>query len=400
MRNREKLQLSAIAVLSLAIISMLIYLPSSQSSDTMQTETISQNLLNEASAVHTTQDAENNTKQYDETYTRIYNQVNDSIVKITSTRTNVNANIIINGIPLDQQTVGLGSGFVYDDSGHIVTNNHVVKDATSVEVTFNSGNSYQAKVIGNDSYNDIAVLEIPDSDNEVIKPLDLADSSFLMVGEPAIAIGNPFGLSNTMTTGIISQTGRLLPTQENGGFSIPNVIQTDAAINPGNSGGPLLDINGQVIGMNTAIQTDTGEFSGIGFAVPSNTISRIVPVLIQKGAYDHPWLGISGVDMTSKITSALELPKNYKGVAIVNVIEDGPAKKAGLHEATYNSKQEIREADIIIAIDGQPVRSMTDIIYHISEKNVDDNVLLTINREGKIIDLYVTLQSRPTLDLS
>jgi len=396
MKTREKFQISAIVVLSLALVSLLIYLPSPESSDLTQTKSINQNLLNGASAVHNTQDISKSPKQYDDTYTRIYNQVNDSIVQVTSTITNTNSNIRINGNHLGENAVGLGSGFVYDNFGHIITNNHVVEGASSIEVTFNSGNSYPAKVIGTDAYNDIAVLEIADTANEVRKPLELADSSILMVGEPAIAIGNPFGLSNTMTTGIISQTGRLLPTQENGGFSIPDIIQTDAAINPGNSGGPLLDINGQVIGMNTAIQTKTGEFSGVGFAVPSNTISRIVPVLIQNGVYEHSWLGISGMDVTSKITSVLGLPENYKGVAIVNVIDDGPAKKAGLHEAAYNNRQEIKSADIITAIDGQPVKSMADIIYHISTKNVGDKVLLTINRDGKMIDLYVTLQGRPS----
>jgi len=395
MKTREKFQISTVIVLSLTIVSLLIYLPNPESVDLTQTESINKNILNEASAIHTTQNTFKPLKQYDDTYTRIYNQVNDSIVQITSTRTNTNSNIIVNGSPLDENTVGLGSGFVYDNFDHIITNNHVIEDATSVEVTFNSGNSYQAKVIGTDAYNDIAVLEITDTADEVIKPLELADSSILMIGEPAIAIGNPFGLSNTMTTGIISQTGRLLPTQENGGFSIPDIIQTDAAINPGNSGGPLLDINGQVIGMNTAIQTKTWEFSGIGFAVPSNTISRIVPILIQNGTYEHPWIGISGMDVTSKITDALGLPENYKGVAIVNIVEDGPAKKAGLHDASYNNRQEIRNADIITAVDGQPVKSMVDIIYHISTKNIGDKVLLTINRDGKMIDLYITLQSRP-----
>ena len=393
MKYREKLQITTIAVLSLAIVSLLFYMPNPESADLAQTKSTDETLLSGALATNT-QDIFKPSKQYDDTYTRIYNQVNDSIVQITSTRTTTNTSIIINGSPLDQNAVGLGSGFVYDNSGHIVTNNHVVEGADSVEVAFNSGNSYPAKVIGTDAYNDIAVLEITDTD-EVTRPLDLADSSALMIGEPAIAIGNPFGLSNTMTTGIISQTGRLLPTQENGGFSIPDIIQTDAAINPGNSGGPLLDINGQVIGMNTAIQTKTGEFSGIGFAVPSNTISRIVPALIKSGTYEHPWLGISGMDVTSRITDALGLPKNFKGIAIVSIIEDGPAKKAGLHEAAYNNRQEIQNADIITAVDEQPVKSMSDIIYHISTKNVGDKVLLTINRDGKAIDLYVTLQSRP-----
>ena len=395
MKTSEKLQLSVIVVLSMTLVSVLVYLPDSQSSNSQ--DDTNQNLLAEASATYTIQESENPIKKYDETYTRIYDRVSDSVVQITSTRTDVNTHITINGNPLSQQSVALGSGFVFDDAGHIITNNHVVEESKNVEVTFNDGNSYPAKIVGTDSYNDIAVLEITENTEEQMLPLSFADSSILVVGEPAIAIGNPFGLSNTMTTGIISQTGRLLPTQENGGFSIPNVIQTDAAINPGNSGGPLLDINGQVIGMNTAIQTNTGEFSGIGFAVPSNTIKKIVPSLIQSGEYEHPWLGISGVDVTSKITGSLELPKNYKGVAVVNLVEDGPAKKAGLHEATYNSKQEIKTADIITSIDKIPVKSMSDVIYHISEKNVGDKVLLMINRDGKLIEIQVTLEARPSV---
>ncbi|MGD8638921.1 MAG: trypsin-like peptidase domain-containing protein, partial [Nitrosopumilaceae archaeon] len=282
----------------------------------------------------------------------------------------------------------------YDKAGHIITNNHVVEGSTTIEVTFNSGNTYFAKSIGTDVSNDIAVLKITDDvpADEII-PLELDDSSDLVVGEPAIAIGNPFGLSNTMTVGIISQTGRLLPNQE--GFSIPNVIQTDAAINPGNSGGPLLDLDGKVIGMNTAIQTNTGEFSGIGFAIPSNTIEKIVPILIEKGVYKHPWIGISGMNINSKISDALGLPKNYKGVLVANVIEDSPAEKAGIKEAVYNTKQEIRGGDIIIAIDKTPINRMADIIDYISTKEVGDTVQFTINRDGKTIDLSATLASRP-----
>ena len=265
-----------------------------------------------------------------------------------------------------------------------------------MEITFNSGNTYQAKIIGTDIYSDVAVLEITeDFSTESIIPLEFTDSSNLMVGEPAIAIGNPFGLSNTMTTGIISQTGRLLPNQENGGFSIPDIIQTDAAINPGNSGGPLIDIEGKVIGMNTAIQTKTGEFSGIGFAIPSNSIKRIVPELITKGEYDHPWLGISGMDVNLNIAEALQLAKNYKGVAVIEIIENGPAYNAGIHEATYNSSHEIKNADIIVSIDGNQVKTMADVIYHISNKKVGDKVIITINRDGNLEDLNVSLQSRP-----
>jgi len=396
LRSREKLQLLTVGILVLSLAYISINFQNNQAT-IVKTNSPEQNILNHASAIEEPQkNIEKPIKNYDNTFTRIYDMVKDSVVQIKSIRVQTNSQIIINGNPLDRQSVGLGSGFVYDNEGHIITNNHVVEGSEKVEVTFNNGNTYQAKIIGTDSDSDLAVLEITeDFSSEVIKPLEFTDSSILLVGEPAIAIGNPFGLSNTMTTGIVSQTGRLLPNQENGGFSIPDVIQTDAAINPGNSGGPLLDIEGKVIGMNSAIQTQTGEFSGVGFAIPSNSIRKIVPSLIEKGEYNHPWLGISGMDVTPKISEALSLSKNYKGVVVVTLIEDGPAQKAGFHEASFNGNQEIQNADIIISIDGNDIKSMADVIYYISNKNVGDKVLVTINRDDEFKDLYVTLQSRP-----
>ena len=395
MDNKDKLQILTIGILIVSLVYILENIPNNQT-PIVKTDS-EQNILNHASAIEETQEKlEKPVKNYDDTFTRIYNQVKNSVVQIKSTRVLTNSQIIINGNPLDQETSGLGSGFVYDATGHILTNNHVVDGSDKLEVTFNNGDTYQAKVIGTDTFSDIAVLEITeDFSSESIAPLDFSDSSNLMVGEPAIAIGNPFGLSNTMTSGIISQTGRLLPNQDNGGFSIPDVIQTDAAINPGNSGGPLLDIEGKVIGMNTAIQTKTGEFSGIGFAIPSNSIKRIVPELIKNGEYNHPWLGISGMDIDSKISDSLNLSKNFKGVAIISLIKDGPAQKAGLNEASFNNDKEIQHADIIVSIDGQPVKSMADIIYYISNKKVGDEVLISINRDGKTMDFSVSLESRP-----
>jgi len=394
--NKDKLQILTIGVLIVSLVYILENIPNNET-PIVKTDSSDQNILSHASAIEETQEKiEKPVKNYDDTYTRIYNQVKNSVVQIKSTRVLTNSQIIINGNPLDQETSGLGSGFVYDATGHILTNNHVVDGSDKLEVTFNNGDTYQAKVMGTDTYNDIAVLELTeDFSSESIVPLEFSDSSILMVGEPAIAIGNPFGLSNTMTTGIISQTGRLLPNQDSGGFSIPDVIQTDAAINPGNSGGPLLDIEGKVIGMNTAIQTKTGEFSGIGFAIPSNSIKRIVPDLIKNGEYNHPWLGISGMDVDSKISDSLNLSKNFKGVAIISLIEDGPAQKAGLHEASFNNDKEIKSADIIVSIDSQPVKSMADIIYYISSKKVGDEVLMTIDRDGKTLDFSVVLESRP-----
>jgi len=394
MKLREKLQIAVIVILAISLTYTIGNI--SIQNTTVKTESSDQSMLINAEAIEEHNGDLKQIKKYDDTFTRIYNNVKNSVVQIKSIRPETNSHIIINGNSLDQPTVGLGSGFVYDVLGHIITNNHVIEGAEKVEITFNSGNTYQAKIIGTDIYSDLAVLEIiEDFSVESIMPLDFTDSSGLMVGEPAIAIGNPFGLSNTMTTGIISQTGRLLPNQENGGFSIPDIIQTDAAINPGNSGGPLIDIEGKVIGMNTAIQTKTGEFSGIGFAIPSNSIKRIVPELIDNGVYDHPWLGISGMDLSPKIAESLELAKNYKGVVVIEITENGPAQNAGIHEATFNSNHEIKNADIIVSIDGNQVKTMADVIYYISNKKVGDEVVIKVNRNGDLEDLNVMLQSRP-----
>ncbi|MEO9321063.1 MAG: trypsin-like peptidase domain-containing protein [Nitrososphaera sp.] len=331
----------------------------------------------------------------------LFKHVNNSVVQITSKVTSSNPNIIINGNPLQGQSERLGSGFVYDSAGHIVTNNHVVDGTNSVDITFVDGNTYTAKVIGTDKYSDIAVLQIDDtaynSSSENSPALPIGNSSALEVGQQVIAIGNPFGLSDTMTTGIVSQVGRLLPNQDIG-FSIPNVIQTDAAINPGNSGGPLLNTNGEVVGMNTAIQSNTGDFSGIGFAIPSNSIQRIVAVLIKDGTYNHPWVGIAGTNMTPEIANSLGLPHNTKGAVVAQVVPNGPAAKAGIRSATTSSDdtQKIKNADIITAVDGQQVKRIEDVIFYIEEhKVVGDTAHFTILRDGKSIEIPVTLGTRP-----
>ena len=320
--------------------------------------------------------------------TILFKNVENSVVQITSKVSVVNRNIIINGSPLESESSRLGSGFVYDTNGRIITNNHVVDGAQTVDVRFVDGNIYSAKVIGTDPFNDIAVLQITDDfTDESVIPLPLANSDELEVGQQIVAIGNPFGLSDTMTTGIISQVGRLLPNRE-AGYSIAGVIQTDAAINPGNSGGPMLNLNGQVIGINTAIQSTTGEFSGIGFAVPSNTIKRIVPALIEKGHYENPWLGVSGTSLTPDLSKQLGLEKNYHGVMVTAVVKDGPAQKAGLKEAVYNAEKELRGADVIIQLDGKEIRDIDDLILYLAQnKSVGDSVVLKVNRDGQIIDL-------------
>ena len=345
----------------------------------------------------------------------IFKKVENSVVQITSrVSSNDEMQIIINGNPLQGQATRLGSGFVYDRQGHIITNDHVINGAKTVDITFVDGNTYTAKVIGTDRFNDVSVLQITDdlSEEKNLVPLVIGNSSNLEVGQQVIAIGNPFGLSDSMTTGIISQIGRLLPNPDTQ-FSIPNTIQTDATINPGNSGGPLLNMQGQVIGMNTAISSSTGDFAGVGFAIPSNTITRIVPSLLQKGTYSHPWLGISGVSITPDIAQSIGLPRNYKGVVVGSVEADGPADKAGLKGAitttttTSSSSSSTNPpnpdditrggGDIITAIDGHPVKRIDDVISYIEEhKLVGDNIVLTVNRNGQTTDLTATLQTRPT----
>ena len=292
----------------------------------------------------------------------------------------------------------LGSGFVYDVSGHIITNNHVVEGSQKITVTFLDGTSYNAKVVGTDPYTDLAVIKV-DVNPSLLHPLPLGDSSTLRVGEQVAAIGNPFGLSGSMTSGIVSQLGRLLSTPGTASFSIPDVIQTDAAVNPGNSGGPLLNIKGQVIGVNTAIQSGTGEFAGIGFAVPSNTISKIVPVLIKEGKYKHPWLGITGVDIDPDLANILGL-QDTKGFLIAAVIKDSPAEKAGLHGSTETKevdgiKYQIG-GDVILSVDHKDVRKIDDILIHLQrEKKVGDTIDLEILREERVTNFKLTLEERP-----
>lgn len=333
-----------------------------------------------------------------ENLTTIFKNTENSVVQITSTVSTVDSSIIVNGYPLQGQSTRLGSGFIYDTNGDIITNNHVVDGSKTVNVTFVEGNTYTAKVIGTDPYNDIAVIHIIDNfTGEDLAPLVLANSSQLEVGQGVAAIGNPYGLSDTMTHGIISQMDRLLNEQSAGGFSIPDVIQTDAAINPGNSGGPLLDMKGEVIGMNTAIRTISGAFSGIGFAIPSNDISRIVPYLIKDGSYKHPWLGITGTSVNPEFAKLHGLPRNYHGVVVEQIVKDSPAQKAGLVGANVDQNNNVtNKPDIIIAVDGHPVKTIYDIISYMDEhKSVGDKIVLTVNRDGKTIDLNTVLLSRP-----
>ncbi len=332
------------------------------------------------------------------TINTIFKQVENSVVQITSkvpTLTPQN--------PQSPNATTLGSGFVYDNQGHIITNGHVVGDAKIVDVTYVDGNRYTAKVIANDIYSDIAVLKISQNITQqqqlpFPKPLVIGNSSSLEVGDQVIAIGNPFGLSDTMTTGIVSGVGRSLP---GAGFSIPNAIQTDAPINPGNSGGPLLNVQGQVVGMNTAIVSGTDTFSGIGFAIPSNSITKIVPSLIEKGYYTHPYLGLSGATLTSdlakNLTGSLSTLTNLKGISVDTITKNGPADKAGIHGSTIDQYAKKHPGDIIIAVDGHNITRIDDLISYIDQhKSAGNNITLTVYRNGHTIDLKTILTARPS----
>ena len=293
----------------------------------------------------------------------------------------------------------VGSGFVFDLFGNIITNAHVIDNADNITVTFLDGSQYNASIVGMDKFTDIAVINVEEKP-DYLHPLEIGDSSTLKVGEPVAAIGNPFGLSGSMTSGIVSQIGRLLPSHDTG-FSIPNVIQTDAAINPGNSGGPLLNMNGKVMGINTAIQSGTGQSAGIGFAVPSNTISKVVPVLITEGKYSHPWIGISGQDINPDLAKIRNL-NHSKGFLIVTVIPDSPAEMAGLKAVSeiekIDNKEYPKDGDIIVSVDGKEVRKISDILIHLQEeKSVGDEMVLGIIRDGEQMDIILTLVVRPDL---
>jgi S1-C subfamily serine protease len=308
----------------------------------------------------------------------------------------------------------LGSGFIYDNNGHIITNYHVIAGSNpeDISITFIDGTVYRARVIGTDQYSDFAVLHVEeDVPPEKLIPLPLGNSSALQVGQEVVAIGNPFGLSGSMTEGIVSGLNRLIPVYQDPfsdvaapAFSIPDVIQTDAAINPGNSGGPLLDMQGEVVGINSAIFSTTGGFAGVGFAVPSNTIAKIAPILIESGTFQHPWLGVSGIDMTPEIAEAIGLGEP-RGFLVIETAAGGPAATAGVQGGTTPMQLEGREialgGDVILAIDDREVRKIDDVLGYLQQaKEVGETVTLTVWREGQIMEIDVTLGARPSLQES
>ncbi len=339
----------------------------------------------------------------------LYEQLNPAVVNITiSTKASAQSrNPFFNQAPQSEDQLvpsGEGSGFVYDKRGHIITNNHVVANADEVLVTFANGNIVKAEVVGTDPNADLAVIKVDVPADQLI-PIPLGDSNAVKVGQRVIAIGNPFGLEGSMTTGIVSALGRVLPAGSGASrYTIPDIIQTDAAINPGNSGGPLLNMRGEVIGVNTAIESSVQSFAGIGLAVPSAIVQKVVPALIEKGSYEHTWLGISGTSMNPFYAEAMGLPSTQKGVLVVETVAGGPAAKAKLRAsdrtATIRGQEVPVGGDIIIGIENEPVNKFEDLISYLARKTeVGQTVQLKVQRGGQTVMVDVTLTARPAEQL-
>ncbi|MGD8244982.1 MAG: trypsin-like peptidase domain-containing protein [Anaerolineae bacterium] len=329
----------------------------------------------------------------DASLTNLYQRVNPAVVYIE----------VLAQVGGELQPFGSGSGFVIDKDGHVVTNNHVVENADALQVTFADGSvTGDAGILGLDPYSDLAVIQVSVAP-ERLSPLELGDSDALQVGQQVIAIGNPFGLQGTMTAGVVSAVGRTLRSQvlQGGSFSNPDVIQTDAAINPGNSGGPLLDLRGRVVGVNTAIRSNTGANAGIGFAVPVNTVKRITPGLIEEGTYQYPYLGItSDPNFTlAELALTLDLPVE-QGVLVAEVQPGTAAAEADLQggdrEVEVMGMPVVVGGDIIVAIDGEELRTFDDLVaYLVSDTEIGQEVVLTIVRDGREIQASATLGERP-----
>ncbi|MEE9585353.1 MAG: trypsin-like peptidase domain-containing protein [Nitrososphaerales archaeon] len=289
-----------------------------------------------------------------------------------------------------------GSGFVFDNQGHIVTNNHVVEGATSISVTFLDGTSVEAELIGRDVYSDLAVIKV-ESASKTLKPISLGNSSALKVGEQVAAIGNPFGLSGSMTLGIVSQLGR--SSQILGGYSLIDLIQIDAAVNPGNSGGPLLNMMSEVVGVNTLILSRSGASEGVGLAIPSNMINRVANSLIETGSYKHPWVGIQGTDVTPGIAEAMNLPE-AKGFLIIQVLPGSPAEKAGLRggdqEVSIDGLTLVVGGDVITGVDDIDARQLNELLLYTERyKSPGDTLTFKVFREGKVQSIDLVLGERP-----
>jgi serine protease Do len=346
------------------------------------------------------------------TLEQIYTQVNPSVVNIQVSMTVDAASLTFPQIPGfpqlptpqgPQTQQALGSGFVWDTQGHIVTNNHVVEGADKISVTFYDGTIVPAEITATDPDSDLAVVQV-DVPADQLRPVQVADSTQVKVGELAIAIGNPFGLQGTMTMGIISALGRTLPAESTAVqgqyYSIPDIIQTDAPINPGNSGGVLVDDTGRVIGVTAAIESSVQSSAGIGFVIPSQIVQKVVPALIETGHYDQPWIGISGTSLVPDLATAMGLPADQRGALVVDVTPNSPADKAGLRGSDRQVEiegQQVRVGgDVIVAVDGQPVKKFDDLITYLARSTeVGQTIELTVLRGGQEETVSLTLEARP-----
>jgi S1-C subfamily serine protease len=331
----------------------------------------------------------------------VYQSVGDSVVNIAVTT--LAYDFFMRPIPQE----GTGSGFVYDNEGHIITNWHVVQDAEEIQVHFSDGSTLPGEVIGSDPVNDLAVIEVDPAEHSA-PPVSLADSDDLRVGQFAVAIGSPFGLEQTVTFGVVSSLGRVISSPEGGRF-IGEAIQTDAAINPGNSGGPLLDLEGRVIGVNAQIISPSGaavgvgQNAGVGFAIPVNTVKRVVPELIETGSYAHPWLGVTYLPLP-RLSDALQregVDVPDTGLLLQQIVPDSPADEAGLRGSDRtvvvgNVRLQVG-GDIIVAINDQPIETERDLSTYLElETRVGETVDVTVLRDGEEVVLPVTLGERPT----
>jgi S1-C subfamily serine protease len=339
-------------------------------------------LLSLENAFAVTEDEKNNIS--------VYEKVADGVVNITSTT--IQMDFFFNAFP----TQGSGSGSIIDTKGHILTNNHVVADAQKLEVTLGDGSKWPAKPIGSDPDNDLAVIKI-DAPRERLKVIPMGDSRNLKIGQKVLAIGNPFGLERTLTTGIISSLGRTIRSEA--GTLMEDIIQTDAAINPGNSGGPLLNSGGEIIGINSAIISPSGGSVGIGFAIPVNTAKRVVPELIAKGYVSYPWIGATIQSLIPEIAKFLKVSKVERGAMIAEVVKGGPSDKAGLkggdQRVQVGNMIVIVGGDIVVKADQQEVKTNDELIRYIREKKPGDTILLNVFRKGRFADVKVTLGERP-----
>jgi serine protease Do len=339
------------------------------------------------------------------TFEQIYNQVNPSVVyiEVVEAATTGSGRFGNSG-----PSIASGSGFVWDTQGHIITNNHVVTGSTSIKVVFSDGTTASAKIVGQDPNADLAVIQVSVPASE-LHPVTVGDSTQVKVGQIVIAIGNPFGqeLAGSMSEGIISGLGRTLPVESSSSqnstgatYNIPDIIQTDAAINPGNSGGVLVNIQGEVIGVTAAIESNTNSNSGIGFVIPSAIVQKVVPSLISTGSYAHPWLGVTGTTLTPELATQMNLPATQRGALIIDLATGGPASKAGLKPSTttvtINGIQENVGGDVVTAVNGQPVQTFEDLgSYLFLNTRPGDVVSLTVLRDGKEQTVKVTLGTLP-----